>query len=217
MSDAVSATTSAQYSPEQIVEDLGHAAKKASRQLSQVSEETINQVLKALAEKLRTNVPAILEANKKDLAAGEQRRPEQPTDQAKPGQSAAKLQFRRRRPKGRGVPRLDPRQYRQMPEQPGIVTNDQRGLFGHERRDARAFGAQLVGQRPCANGLNVNDFAKKDAALCARLLALACRRQLGAIGRAAHAPACRCFVATSVTDVVWTILMKHFWRLFCRL
>ena len=73
MSDAVSATTSAQYSPEQIVEDLGHAAKKASRQLSQVSEETINQVLKALAEKLRTNVPAILEANKKDLAAGEQR------------------------------------------------------------------------------------------------------------------------------------------------
>ena len=74
MSDAAASVSSAhQNSPEQIVEELGHEAKKASAILSQVSEEQINQVLSAVAQKLRANVPAILEANKKDLAAGEQK------------------------------------------------------------------------------------------------------------------------------------------------
>ncbi|MEZ5813443.1 MAG: glutamate-5-semialdehyde dehydrogenase [Alphaproteobacteria bacterium] len=60
-------------SPQDIVYALGQDTKAASRTLSQVSEAGINAVLTDLAEKLRSHIPAILEANKKDLAAGEQK------------------------------------------------------------------------------------------------------------------------------------------------
>jgi glutamate-5-semialdehyde dehydrogenase len=60
-------------SPQDIVYALGQSTKAASRILSQTSEIHINAVLTDLAEKLRSHVPAILEGNKKDLAAGEQK------------------------------------------------------------------------------------------------------------------------------------------------
>ena len=60
-------------SPETIVQELGQAAKAASRVLSQTNETDINTVLTTLAEKLRAHTDAILEANKKDIAAAEQR------------------------------------------------------------------------------------------------------------------------------------------------
>lgn len=59
--------------PQDIVHSLGHDAKDASRILSQVSEEKINAVLNGIAAALRDNSAAILEGNKKDLAAGEQK------------------------------------------------------------------------------------------------------------------------------------------------
>ena len=59
-------------SPQEIVDTLCREAKEASALLSETSEEQINAVLTDLAANLRANVPAILEENKKDLAAGEQ-------------------------------------------------------------------------------------------------------------------------------------------------
>ena len=57
----------------QIVEQLGRDAKAASAVLGQCSTDTINTVLKTLSELLIENQDTILEANKKDLAAGEQK------------------------------------------------------------------------------------------------------------------------------------------------
>ena len=59
--------------PQEIVHTLGREAKDASRILAQASEETINTVLHAIADKLRASAAPILEGNKKDLAAGEQK------------------------------------------------------------------------------------------------------------------------------------------------
>lgn len=59
-------------SPQEIVDSLCREAKEASYQLSQTSEAEINAVLVDLAKNLRANIPAILEENQKDLAAGEQ-------------------------------------------------------------------------------------------------------------------------------------------------
>ena len=60
-------------SPVEIVDELGREAKAASSALSQSSEEQINAVLKSVAEKLRSHVDALIEANKKDLDSAEQR------------------------------------------------------------------------------------------------------------------------------------------------
>lgn len=60
-------------SPEEIVHTLGREAKNSSRILAQASEDQINAVLRGIAKKLRESGPAILEGNKKDLAAGEQK------------------------------------------------------------------------------------------------------------------------------------------------
>ena len=60
-------------SPQDIVHGLGLQTKAASRILAQSSEDDINTILKAIAEKLRVNVPAIIEGNKKDLAGGGQK------------------------------------------------------------------------------------------------------------------------------------------------
>ncbi len=62
-----------QQSPQDIVHELGQQTKAASRILAQASEADISTILKDLAEKLRANIPVILEGNKKDLAAGEQK------------------------------------------------------------------------------------------------------------------------------------------------
>ncbi len=72
MSDAAAAKTQ-QNSPQQIVDELSQDAKRASFKLAQVSEKDINAVLKTLAQKLRGNVDAILEANQKDLDAGKEK------------------------------------------------------------------------------------------------------------------------------------------------
>ena len=61
----------AKQSPQDIVNELGQKTKVASRILAQTSETDINAILQAIAKKLRENVPAILEGNQKDLAAGE--------------------------------------------------------------------------------------------------------------------------------------------------
>jgi len=59
-------------SPQEIVDTLCRDAKAASMALSQTSEAEINAVLTDLAKNLRANIPAILEGNQKDLAAGEE-------------------------------------------------------------------------------------------------------------------------------------------------
>lgn len=65
--------TAEKQSPQEIVHALGQQAKAASALLAQASEDTINTTLKALADNIRVNIPAILEGNKKDIAAGEQK------------------------------------------------------------------------------------------------------------------------------------------------
>ena len=77
MSDAVQPVdetlSHSKMSPRQIVEDLGQDAKQAAARLRQISEDEINEVLTALAENLREHAPAIIEANRKDLAAAEEK------------------------------------------------------------------------------------------------------------------------------------------------
>jgi glutamate-5-semialdehyde dehydrogenase len=60
-------------SSEQIVEGLGREAKAAGTVLAQASDVLINNVLASIATGLRRESKAILEANMKDIAAGEQR------------------------------------------------------------------------------------------------------------------------------------------------
>lgn len=60
-------------SPQMIVEELGRGAKAASSILSQADDEKVNAVLADIASGLRASVSAIIEANKKDVAAGEQK------------------------------------------------------------------------------------------------------------------------------------------------
>lgn len=60
-------------SPQEIVEELGRNAKKASSLLSQTTTEQVNAVLTTLAEKLRASQTLILEANNKDVAAAKNR------------------------------------------------------------------------------------------------------------------------------------------------
>jgi len=60
-------------SPEQIVKQLGQGAKSASRILTQTSTGEINEILASLAQGLRDNKSAIIESNKKDLAAAAQK------------------------------------------------------------------------------------------------------------------------------------------------
>ena len=67
------AQTASKQSPEQIVAALGKEAKAAAFILAQTPTEKINTALDALAGALRANIPALLEANKKDLAAATQR------------------------------------------------------------------------------------------------------------------------------------------------
>jgi len=56
-----------------MIDDLGQKAKAAAAVLSRTHETQINAVLRALAGALRTNIPFILTANQKDLAAGQKR------------------------------------------------------------------------------------------------------------------------------------------------
>ncbi|MCB1840584.1 MAG: glutamate-5-semialdehyde dehydrogenase [Rhodospirillales bacterium] len=67
------AQTASKQSPEQIIATLGKEAKAAAFILAQTPTEKINTALDALAGALRANIPALLEANKKDLAAATQR------------------------------------------------------------------------------------------------------------------------------------------------
>lgn len=60
-------------SPEDIVEELGRSAKTSVSSLAQSDTETLNAVLQTIADKLRSNQDSIIDANKKDLAAAEQR------------------------------------------------------------------------------------------------------------------------------------------------
>ena len=68
MSEAAS-----QQSPQDIVQELGRQTKTAASIIATTSEDQINAVLQSIADKLRTNVPTILDGNQKDLAAGEQK------------------------------------------------------------------------------------------------------------------------------------------------
>ena len=63
----------ASSSPKEIVTSLGKDAKLAAFTLAQTPTETIDNCLALLAQKLRANVDDIIEANKKDLVAAEQR------------------------------------------------------------------------------------------------------------------------------------------------
>ena len=60
-----------EQSPQEIVYALGRDAKVAAAALNQTTTEQINVVLQTIAQKLRENVSAILDGNKKDLDAGE--------------------------------------------------------------------------------------------------------------------------------------------------
>lgn len=63
----------ASLSPQQIVGQLGQEAKAASRILARTTNAEVNGLLSSIAAALRNNVESIIEANKKDLAAAEQR------------------------------------------------------------------------------------------------------------------------------------------------
>lgn len=63
----------ASLSPQEIIENLGTSAKMSARVLSQTPTCVINQVLETLAQELRKNTAKIIEENKKDLAAAEQK------------------------------------------------------------------------------------------------------------------------------------------------
>lgn len=56
-----------------MIREIGGAAKAAASVLAQVPASRIDEILKALAGKLRDSIPLILAANEKDLAAGRQR------------------------------------------------------------------------------------------------------------------------------------------------
>jgi len=60
-------------SPQDIVRELGHSCKDASRVLARASETEINKILNTLAQNLRENISAIIDANQKDLSAGQQK------------------------------------------------------------------------------------------------------------------------------------------------
>lgn len=62
-----------EQSSKDIVHSLGGETKTASRILAQLSEDQIHAVLRGIANSLRENVPKLIESNKKDLAAGEQK------------------------------------------------------------------------------------------------------------------------------------------------
>ncbi len=60
-------------SPDDILAALGAEAKDAAFIMAQTPTEKINAALKTLASALRENIPSLLEANKKDVAAATQR------------------------------------------------------------------------------------------------------------------------------------------------
>ncbi|MCB1651885.1 MAG: glutamate-5-semialdehyde dehydrogenase [Alphaproteobacteria bacterium] len=60
-------------SPEEIIDQLGRAAKEAAGVLRRTDTDTLNAALTGLAAKLRAGEKALIEANKIDLAAAEQR------------------------------------------------------------------------------------------------------------------------------------------------
>jgi glutamate-5-semialdehyde dehydrogenase len=61
------------HSPTEIVNSLGREAKRASAVLANASTDQLNAVLTRIAEKMNDKAADIIEANKKDLAAGEQK------------------------------------------------------------------------------------------------------------------------------------------------
>lgn len=67
------ADTAIKQSPEDIVASLGREAKAAAFIMAQTSTDKIDAALKILARALRDNTQSLLEANKKDLAAANQR------------------------------------------------------------------------------------------------------------------------------------------------
>ena len=67
----MSSEAAVSHSPIQIVDDLGRGAKLASAVLANAPTDVLNAVLSSVAEKLNANAAAIIEANKKDLSAGE--------------------------------------------------------------------------------------------------------------------------------------------------
>ena len=51
------------------VRHLGQQARKAARQMANTDSNTKNQALRHIADNIRSQAPAILEANRRDLAA----------------------------------------------------------------------------------------------------------------------------------------------------
>ncbi|MDA1308619.1 MAG: glutamate-5-semialdehyde dehydrogenase [Proteobacteria bacterium] len=66
-----SATATDQADLEGVMQDLGRQARAASRALTQATTAQKDTALRAAAVAIRTNVPAILEANARDIAFGE--------------------------------------------------------------------------------------------------------------------------------------------------
>ena len=66
-----SATATDQADLEGVMQDLGRQARAASRALTQATTAQKDTALRAAAAAIRTNVPAILEANARDIAFGE--------------------------------------------------------------------------------------------------------------------------------------------------
>ena len=69
MTSATICTPSSSASVEEIIDDIGKAAKAASYVLVQTSTQTINKTLSDLAQALRNNQNKIIKANQKDLNA----------------------------------------------------------------------------------------------------------------------------------------------------
>ena len=57
-------------SPDDLVNTLGKSARAASRKIAQIPDETINAVLKDIAQQIRTNAADIIKANDIDVRAG---------------------------------------------------------------------------------------------------------------------------------------------------
>ena len=58
---------------QEIIHEMGRQARQASYRLSQLSSGEKNAILHAMAKELRARVPQLLEANAKDVAAGEEK------------------------------------------------------------------------------------------------------------------------------------------------
>ncbi len=71
MNTSASSETEGQDDIAFLVQDMARKTKAASALLSQASPKTINHVLGALAESIKSNIPVILAANAKDIAAAE--------------------------------------------------------------------------------------------------------------------------------------------------